>query len=347
MPLSNTNIPDLEHYHFRELHPRIFIGTASDRYAGWIGQIYSEERYRDRITSRTKQIKGKSFREDVLPVESVEEYFTHFRVLEIDFTFYRFLLERAGEASQNFHVLHRYREHLKEGDGLFLKVPQAIFAQKLLVQGKYVPNEQYLDRDAFARRFYEPAREILGPYLRGFIFEQEYQRREERIPPAELARSLDSFFGGIPRDSRYHVELRTESYLAPVVLDVLEKHGVGQVLSHWTWLPPLRKQFEKGGSRFTNAGGQSVLRLMTPRGMRYEDAYARAHPFDRMVEGMLQPSMVEETVQLMQAGMAQDVDVNVMVNNRAGGNAPSIARRIAESFLGAVNRGEKRPQSPL
>jgi len=31
---------------------------------------------------------------------------------------------------------------------------------------------------------------------------------------------------------------------------------------------------------------------MTPIGMLYEDAYAKAHPFDKLVEEMLQPEMV-------------------------------------------------------
>jgi hypothetical protein len=39
------------------------------------------------------------------------------------------------------------------------------------------------------------------------------------------------------------------------VFAVLERHGVGQVLCHWTWLPPLRKQLTKAGARFFNAGG--------------------------------------------------------------------------------------------
>jgi len=38
---------------------------------------------------------------------------------------------------------------------------------------------------------------------------------------------------------------------------------------------------------------------MTPFGMRYEDAYAMAHPFDKMVEGILQPEMVEEKAMVM------------------------------------------------
>ena len=39
----------LKSFHFRNLHPQIFIGTASDRYAGWIGQIYSADKYEGRI----------------------------------------------------------------------------------------------------------------------------------------------------------------------------------------------------------------------------------------------------------------------------------------------------------
>ena len=33
----------LDRFRFRDLHPNILVGMASDRYAGWIGQIYSED----------------------------------------------------------------------------------------------------------------------------------------------------------------------------------------------------------------------------------------------------------------------------------------------------------------
>jgi hypothetical protein len=74
---------------------------------------------------------------------------------------------------------------------------------------------------------------------------------------------------------------------------------------------------------------------MTPRGVRYEQAYAMAHPFDRLVEGMLSPSMVRDAVHLMQVAVDRRVDLNVIVNNRAGGNAPLIARTLSQEFLGA------------
>ena len=46
----------METFNFRNLHPLIAIGTASDRYAGWIGQIYSHDRYAGRITKRLSLI---------------------------------------------------------------------------------------------------------------------------------------------------------------------------------------------------------------------------------------------------------------------------------------------------
>ena len=59
------------------------------------------------------------------------EYFEHFPILEIDYTFYRPLLEANGNPTQNFHVLKKYRQYMEEGDLLLLKVPQIVIARKL------------------------------------------------------------------------------------------------------------------------------------------------------------------------------------------------------------------------
>ena len=40
--MRKTTALDLDHFRVRNPHPNILIGTASDRYARWIGQIYSE-----------------------------------------------------------------------------------------------------------------------------------------------------------------------------------------------------------------------------------------------------------------------------------------------------------------
>jgi len=327
---------------FRGLHPSVSIGTASDRYKGWIGQVYSEEPYRGKISSRTKKVAKNSFREEVLPIESVSEYFRHFRVLELDYTFYAPLLTN-GKPTQCARTLGEYARYLRLEDRVLLKTPQMFFARKVWRGGDFVPNEHYLAPDAFTYQFYKPAIEILGPRLKGFIFEQEYQRRDARVPPEDVAGELDAFFRAIPDDPRYHIELRTEAYLCEPVLDVLRKHGVGQVLSHWTWLPNLKKQRAKTGGDFIAAGGQTVIRLMTPIGVRYEDAYARAFPFDRIVEDMLQPGMVPQTAELMWKAIGEGKEVNVIINNRAGGNAPLIARQLALNF---AEKGRAKEISP-
>jgi hypothetical protein len=48
---------------------------------------------------------------------------------------------------------------------------------------------------------------------------------------------------------------------------------------------------------------------------------------------MLQPEMILETVDIMRQGVEQGVLVNVIINNRAGGNAPLLAQLIAGKFL--------------
>ncbi len=332
MPSEPTSY-NVEKFQFRELHPKVFIGTASDRYAGWIGQIYSPGRYENRITHRTHKVGKQSFTEDVLPVESVEEYFEHFTVLEIDYTFYRPLLDKTGKPTESYHVLKQYQNHLHKYDRLILKVHQVVFAQKLLQGGKYSVNEGFLNPDIFINQFYKPTNDLLGSSLTGFIFEQEYQRKDDRLPVVKMASALDAFFKAIPPDSRYHIELRTETYLANPVFEVLKKHGVGQVLSHWAWLPALKNQWLKSGERCFNKGKETIIRLMTPLGQRYEDAYAQAYPFNTIVEGMMQDAMVAETAELMWKGIKEGVKIYVIINNRAGGNAPMIAQRVAKKFL--------------
>lgn len=331
--MSNQQISNLEHFQFRALHPNVSMGTASDRYAGWIGQIYSDQRYSKHINRRTKSVGGRPFVEQTLPVESVEEYFQHFSALELDFTFYRPLLDKDGRPTQTYHLLQNYRKHLNKGDRLILKVPQTIFAKKLRRGGIYIENDQYLNPASFTLQFHKPAVELLDPWLDGLIFEQEYQRRQDCPSPVEMADALDVFFGAIPDDDRYHVELRTEKLLSIPVFNIFEKHGVGQVLSHWTWLPPLSRQFSLSGKKFLNAGRKCVIRLMTPRNVKYADAYAMAHPFDHLVEGMMNQQMIKETAELMRAGIENGVKTNIIINNRSGGNAPLIARKVASQFL--------------
>jgi uncharacterized protein YecE (DUF72 family) len=328
-------------FDFRGVHPGVEFGTASDRYAGWMGQIYTPGRYEGRITSRRKKLGPRTYEEKVLPVECVEEYFRHFGVLELDFTFYRFLLDEGGKPTGTYRTLEAYRRHLSGDDRVLLKVPQAVFARHLFRGKTYAANPDNLDAGLFTERFYKPATALMEPHLAGFIFEQEYQRTGERQDEKELASAMSTFFTALPGDRRYHVELRTEAYLKEPLFEVLERFGVGQVLSHWTWLPSLETQFRKADGRLFNSGRRCIIRLLTPRGMRYEEAYHRAFPFDHMVEGMMSRGMTEDTVHIMREVLKKNGEVTVIANNRAGGNAPLVAREVAGKFRMPEGSSEK------
>ena len=62
--------------------------------------------------------------------------------------------------------------------------------------------------------------------------------------------------------------------------------------------------------------------------MSYEESYAKAFPFDKMVPGMLDPEMIEDTAEIVNEATKDKVQAKLIINNRAGGNAPLIAQKI-------------------
>lgn len=135
------------------------------------------------------------------------------------------------------------------------------------------------------------------------------------------------------------MELRTEAYLADPVFNAMKEHGVGVVFSHWTWLPPLRKQLAKVRFDFFNSGKGVIIRLITPLRMSYEESYVKAFPFDKMIPGMLDPEMIEDSIRIVNEAIKDKIQVNLIINNRAGGNAPLIAQMIAKKLHGENQQG--------
>jgi uncharacterized protein YecE (DUF72 family) len=331
---------------FRAVHPHLRVGTASDRYGGWIGQIYPE-RYESEVTTRTRRLGGEAFEEAKLPVASVRDYFEHFGVLEIDFTFYRPLLDADGEPTNNRFALGQYAEEAPEHAAFLVKAPQTFFAPTLrrTVEGKtrYVDNSDYLDAEAYMRQFHEPVLDVLGERLAGVVFEQAYRRVGDSPSPEANVEALDAFFDALPSgEAQAHLELRSEHLLEPVYFDWLNARGLGFVFSHWTWLPPIREQWRRCGERFPAADGQVVARLLTPRDMKYAEAYAKAHPFEAPVPALAETKqakmMVDDAAALVYQAEAKGALLNLIANNRAWGNAPDLARTIAHRVMDEEER---------
>jgi phosphoheptose isomerase len=66
--------------------------------------------------------------------------------------------------------------------------------------------------------------------------------------------------------------------------------------------------------------------------MSYEEPYAKAFPFNKLASSMLDPEMIKDTVRIVNEAMRDNTQVNLIINNRAEGNAPLIAQEIPDRF---------------
>jgi hypothetical protein len=74
-------------------------------------------------------------------------------------------------------------------------------------------------------------------------------------------------------------------------------------------------------------------------GLRYAESYVKAFPFDKMVSGMLDTEMIADTAKIVNEAQKDKVQVYLIINNRAGGNAPLIAQKIFDCIHSAKQQG--------
>jgi hypothetical protein len=51
-----------------------------------------------------------------------------------------------------------------------------------------------------------------------------------------------------------------------------------------------------------------------------------------MVDGMLDPEMIEDILSIVREAVEDNYRINLIINNRVGGNAPLIAQMIASKL---------------
>ncbi|MBU6434895.1 MAG: DUF72 domain-containing protein, partial [Nitrospirae bacterium] len=290
------------------LSPLIRIGTSTWTYEGWQGQVYKRQYAKSRFAS-----------------ECLGEYCQYqyqgeplFRTVGNDSTFYR-----PPTANQ----LRRYLNQIPEDFQMVFKVWEEITIPTYAKQARYGAkagqvNPRFLDAQVFNELVLAPYREAkFEPHAGPFIF--EFQRH--RISSEEFCARLDRFFGQLPKDFRYAVEIRNAGLLGPEYHKVLETHGVSHVYNHWSYMPPLAEQHKRMES-FT--AGFTVLRLLTPLKMSYEQAKKRAEPYTKIIEEL--PEMRRDTVELIREAVREERRAYVLVNNRAEGNAPLTIQALVD-----------------
>jgi len=292
------------------LSPLIKFGTSTWTYEGWQGQVY-HKRYAKTAFARECLGEYCQFLYKGEPL---------FRTVGNDSTFYR-----PPTANQ----LRRYLNQIPEDFEMCCKVWEEITIPSYAKQARYgvkagQANPRFLDAQLFNDLVLAPYRESkFEPHAGPFIF--EFQRHGMSVD--EFCSRLDGFFGQLPKDFRYAVEIRNAGLLGADYHKVLETHGVAHVYNHWSYMPPLADQHKR---METFTAPFTVLRLLTPLKISYEAAKQRAEPYDKIVGEL--PEMRRDTVELVKKAVVENRRAYVLVNNRAEGNAPITVEALVDQL---------------
>lgn len=285
----------------------IFIGTSSWKYEGWMGQLYSPERY----SYRGKVAKSR------FEAGCLEEYAETFKTVCVDAGFYRFPEER---------YIEKLAGQVPDGFMLSFKVTDEITIKNFPHHARHgsragKPNENFLNANLFTKAFLAPLaphREKMGILM--FEFGHLYKRDFEH--GRDFVGALDHFLGQLPRDWQYGVEIRNKEFLRSEYFEVLHRHGVTHVFNSWSGMPPVEEQMSIQGSFTTDF---FASRFLLKPGRKYEEAVKSFSPYESVQDPYPEGRRAIKDL----AGRSTCKPSFIFVNNRLEGNAlGTIARAV-------------------
>jgi uncharacterized protein YecE (DUF72 family) len=298
----------------------VYFGTSSWKYEGWVGSIYSSDRY----VTRGKFSKAK-FEENCLT-----EYAQTFPAVCRDLTFYQFPSEQYW--AKLFDAT--------PGEFIFgFKVPEDIKVQTWPSHARYgeragLANEHFLDAKAL-EQFFTSRLQRYGSRVGPLIFEFGTFNKKTFPTPADFLAVLEPFLKALPEGFRYAIEIRNENYLTPQYFDVLASHNVTHVLNAWTRMPAIDDQAQLAG---VYTADFTVVRALLRRCRPYAKSVEAFEPYDRIQEP--NESARAGLGLIAQRAIRERQPAFLFVNNRLEGNAPSMIEAVVEQ-LDARSSGTK------
>lgn len=296
------------------LPAHVLFGTSSWTYPGWKGLVYQQDYPKSGATARM-----------------LEEYarFPLFRTVGIDSTFY----QPATSAT-----LASYAAVLPPGFRCVSKVWDRItmhtFPAQRYKTGGGELNPDFLDAGLFRREVLDPCLEHFADHTGPFVFEFQTIARRAGMTAQAFADALDGFFGQLPRESMYAVELRNAEFLTPPYFAVLREHNVAHVFNSWTRMPPVGEQCSLPGAF---SAPFAVARILLRPGRSYNEAVDAFAPYDRIQDA--NPELRRDVARLIEQAMKLRIPAYILVNNRAEGSAPQTIAAIAR-LLQQGNAGD-------
>jgi len=286
----------------------IYVGTSSWKYEGWLGLVYSPEKYlRYFKEGPPKILKGRFER------TCLAEYAETFKTVCLDAGFYQF---------PSPQMLEGYFAQVPSDFRLSIKVTEDITVLRFPNLPRYGSragqnNPHFLDADLFISAFLGPLtpyRERVGTLI--FEFSQFSSSDWER--GREFVAYLDAFLDKLPKGWDYSVEIRNESFLHPRYFEVLKLHNVAHTFNSWSRMPPVSEQMRMIGSETADF---VTARFLIKPGRNYEKAVKAFQPYKEIKDP--NPEARVALGQLLgHAAFSRTRKRYIYVNNRLEGSAP-------------------------
>lgn len=288
----------------------VYIGTSSWKYAGWLGQIYSRNRY---------LVRGR-FSEKRFQAECLNEYAATFPIVCGDFSFYQFPAESYWQ-----RLFGSAPPSLKYA----FKAPEEVTVKLFPTHPRYgtragEENPSFLDALLFQNAFLD----LLQPYrerIAVLIFEFGSFPKQTYRSVREFLEELDPFLGSLPQDFRYAVEIRNQEFLGREYFACLSRRRVAHVFNAWTRMPEISEQMQVP-EVFT--ADFTVARALLRKGRPYEQAVAKFSPYQQIQDP--NPEARQALRALISRARERHQPSYIFVNNRLEGNAPQTIEAIVE-----------------
>jgi uncharacterized protein YecE (DUF72 family) len=289
---------------------RIYIGGSSWKYEGWLGQVYSRERYLARGRFSRKRFEA----------ECLREYCETFPTVCGDFAFYQF---------PNDDFWRKLFAQVPERFQFAFKVPEQITCKTFPAHLRYgsdagKENESFLHVGMMREMFLQP---LLRYRQKTALLIFEFGTFAHRSFPdaAAFLERLDPFLAALPEEFRYGVEIRNPEFLEREYFACLRRNKVAHVYNAWSRMPELRFQMSIPDSLTADF---AVCRALLRYGRPYEEAVKRFAPYREIQDPNPQ---ARDSMRVLIGRFREDRRMLFLfVNNRLEGNAPLTILSLVE-----------------
>ncbi|MFL6415910.1 MAG: DUF72 domain-containing protein [Bryobacteraceae bacterium] len=289
----------------------LFLGTSSWKYEGWLGSLYSPERY---------SLRGR-FSKSRFERECLAEYLEVFPIVSGDFSFYQFPTVASWKG-----LFTQVRRPFR----FAFKAPQEITAPVVPRPERYGSgagqlNPSFLHSDLFTTQFLQPLRRYLD-FVAVIVF--EFPASTAKVfTGSRFADALKRFLEQLPHDFRYAVEIRSPPLFCPEYLGALREHGVAHAFNSWTEMIPPGEQMSEQDAFTANF---TVCRALTAPGRSYEESVSLFKPYSNIREPNAE--VREALRRLLVRSKRRGEPTYIFVNNRLEGFSPGTIAAVIEQL---------------